>query len=72
MVLNDRDMEFRRLNLLNHIKLTEELKANIKKGFYNDYHFMRPFKKYNDLNNEVINCLAETQNNFLFITEVKL
>ena len=58
--LDDNYTKFNRLNREIHIKnnkLSDEIKKNIKSGLYTDYHCIRPFEKYQEVNNEIISLL---------------
>lgn len=58
--LDDNDTEFSRLDRIKHFKnneLENKIKKNIKLGMYSDYHCLRPFKKYEKVNNNIINLL---------------
>jgi len=63
--LNDNNTGFNRLHNIEN--LDKKIKNEIKRGVYSDYHFSRPFKKYKNINTEVINHLCHDKD-FLFIT----
>lgn len=39
--------------------ISEELKNKIKTGFFSDYHCLRPYSKYQDINEQIYNLLSE-------------
>ena len=54
--LRDRDTGFHRLDRadLKYPKLSRMTEARIKKGFYSDYHCLRPYEKYKSINDRVL------------------
>ena len=54
--LNDRNTGYNRLDR-NTFSLDNNTSNIIKKGFYSDYHCFRPYNKYKDINDKVVELL---------------
>lgn len=57
--LNDNYTKFKRLDRADDFEngINNETKKNIELGIFSDYHCLRPFKKYENINNDIINLL---------------
>ena len=55
--LRDRDTGFHRLDRIDYPKLSRMTEARIKKGYYSDYHCLRPYEKYKSTNDRVLSLL---------------
>ena len=58
VILKDKDTGFNRLNRnRNTLRLNDIIKKNIKDHKYSDYHALRPFKKFEKINNMIFDLL---------------
>ena len=60
VTLNDRITKFNRLDRSYHLTFLdkEKLKRTIQSGFYVDYHCLRPYSRYTEINDFVVSCLV--------------
>jgi len=56
VILNDRNTGYNRLDR-NTFSLDNNTSNLIKNGFYSDYHCFRPYNKYKDINDKVVELL---------------
>lgn len=57
--LSERDTGFKRLDRSVPLRLNNAtLKSDISSGVYSDYHCLRPFEKYKDINNQIVDWLS--------------
>uniref|UniRef100_A0A6C0D5N8 Glycosyltransferase n=1 Tax=viral metagenome TaxID=1070528 RepID=A0A6C0D5N8_9ZZZZ len=59
IMLNDKLTGFNRLDRIDNIKISEKLKNHIYSGVYSDYHCMRPYQEFKELNDFVLNSLPQ-------------
>lgn len=57
IVLTDKQTKFNRLDRSTNIVINDINKFKINKGRYTDYHCLRPFKKYENINNQIVDLL---------------
>ena len=58
--LNDNLLNFQRLRrkiLIKTTSISDDIKKNIRNGFYCDYHGLRPYNSYKKINDEILNLL---------------
>ena len=55
--LNDNTTSFNRLDRSNNLTLNNDIIENIKTGKYTDYHAMRPYSKFKEINDRIIDLL---------------
>jgi hypothetical protein len=56
IILNDRNTGFNRLNRDTFI-VNQQLENLIQNGYYSDYHCYRPYSKYKDINDKILDLL---------------
>ena len=64
--LKDSNTGFNRLDRSTLDKLNNDIKNNIKKETYSDYHALRPMEKFSDINWEIYNLLNNTSLKSIF------
>jgi hypothetical protein len=57
IILKDKNTKFNRLNRNRFSKINDTLEKNIKNGIYTDYHCLRPYDKYKEINDKIYNLL---------------
>lgn len=55
--LKENKTKFNRLDRNRFNINSQNIKDNISKGIYSDYHCLRPFEKYKEINNKIFNLL---------------
>lgn len=56
-ILDDKNTNFNRLCRKTNFTLTKEIKNNIKKGYYSEYHAYSPYEEYEKINNDILNLI---------------
>lgn len=59
VILNDKITRYRRLCRSDNqvFRNTNELYSNIRSGMYSDYHCLRPYLDYKEMNDKIVSCL---------------
>ena len=57
IILKDKETKYNRLDRGKFNITDETIIKNIKSGKYTDYHCLRPFKKYEEINNKIFDLL---------------
>jgi hypothetical protein len=71
VILNDRITKYKRLDRSGSNFNDPSLKDKIKSGMFSDYHCLRPYLQYKQINDFIVDCLSDSSNTYNFNNDTK-